>query len=202
MLPRDRGTIIQVGSALAFRLIPLESAYCASKHAIQRFTESLRAELIHGKSNVGLSVMNMPALNTTQFVRTKNKTPHKAADRNNFSARSGRCRNSLRCRARSARDHGWSYPRGESNPGLLDHYLATAAWEGSMLPEAADPDEPDNFWQPLSGDHGSHGPFDGMANRFSFQLWATENRSKLLGGLMLAGVGFAGADFSQRKSLA
>ena len=73
MLPRDRGTIIQVGSALAFRLIPLESAYCANKHAIQRFTESLRAELIHRKSNVGLSVVNMPALNTTQFVRTKTK---------------------------------------------------------------------------------------------------------------------------------
>ena len=78
MIPRDRGKIIQVGSALAFRSIPLQSAYCASKHAIQGFTESLRTELIHQKSNVGISLVNMPALNTTQFIWTKNKMPHKA----------------------------------------------------------------------------------------------------------------------------
>ena len=78
MMPRDRGVIIQVGSALAFRSIPLQSAYCASKHAIQGFTESIRSELIHQKSNVRVSVVNMPALNTTQFVWTKNKMPHKA----------------------------------------------------------------------------------------------------------------------------
>ena len=78
MLGRDRGTIIQVGSALAFRSIPLQSAYCASKHAIEGFTESLRSELIHQKSNVHLRIVNMPALNTTQFVWTKNKMPQKA----------------------------------------------------------------------------------------------------------------------------
>ena len=78
MMPRDRGVIIQVGSALAFRSIPLQSAYCASKHAIQGFTESIRSELIHQKSDVRVSVVNMPALNTTQFTWTKNKMPHKA----------------------------------------------------------------------------------------------------------------------------
>src|SRR5262249_38654351 len=78
MVPRDRGVIIQVGSALAFRSIPLQSAYCASKHAIQGFTESVRSELIHENSRVRVSVVNMPALNTTQFTWTKNKMAHRA----------------------------------------------------------------------------------------------------------------------------
>jgi hypothetical protein len=78
-------------------------------------------------------------------------------------------------------------------PGLLDHYLATAAWNGAMLPEPADPDKPNNFWEPLPGDHGAHGPFDSKARSFSIQLWATKNRVSLLGGAVLAGVGAAAA---------
>ena len=77
MTRRNRGVIIQVGSALAYRSIPLQSAYCASKHAIEGFTESLRSELIHQNSAVRLSIVNLPGVNTTQFIWTKNRMPHK-----------------------------------------------------------------------------------------------------------------------------
>lgn len=196
MMPRDRGRIIQVGSALAFRSIPLQSAYCASKHAIQGFTESVRSELIHQNSKVQVSVVNMPALNTTQFIWTKNKMPNKprptgtifqpevAADAILFAAENDR------------REMMVGYTTVEATlgekvfPGVLDHYLAKAAWNGAMLPEPADPDQPDNFWDPLPGDHGSHGDFDTLAKEFSVELWATEHRS-LLSGFALAGAGIA-----------
>jgi hypothetical protein len=76
-------------------------------------------------------------------------------------------------------------------PGMLDHYLAKAAWEGSMLPEPADPNQPDNFWEPIPRDLGAHGPFDRKARRFSIQLWATKNRAALVGGLLGAGIGLS-----------
>ncbi len=198
MMPRNRGVIIQVGSALAFRSIPLQSAYCASKHAIQGFTESIRSELIHQKSHVRVSVVNMPALNTTQFTWTKNKMPHKprptgtifqpevAADAILFAAENNR------------REVMVGYTTVEATlgekviPGMLDHYLAKAAWDGAMLPEPADPDKPDNFWEPLPGDHGSHGAFDNVARSFSIQLWATKHRKSLLGGLLLGVAALAG----------
>jgi hypothetical protein len=82
---------------------------------------------------------------------------------------------------------------------LLDRYLATAAWNGAMLPEAVDPTQPDNFWSPLPGDHGSHGHFDTLARDFSPQLWATEHRTTLVGGLPLLGAGLA-ARHAMRRS--
>ena len=100
MTPRNKGKIVLVGSALAFRSIPLQSAYCASKHAIQGFFESVRGELIHEKSKISVSVVNMPALNTTQFSWTKNKMPHKApADRHDLPAGNRRRCDPVRRRA-------------------------------------------------------------------------------------------------------
>ncbi|HWE02224.1 MAG TPA: SDR family oxidoreductase [Tepidisphaeraceae bacterium] len=195
MLPRNSGVIIQVGSALAFRSIPLQSAYCASKHAIQGFTESVRSELIHQGSDVRVSVVNMPALNTTQFVWTKNKMPHKARPTGTIFQPEVAAKAILFAVEHNRREVMVGYTTVEATlgekviPGLLDHYLAKAAWEGSMLPEPADPNQPDNFWRPLPGDHGSHGPFDDTACRFSAQLWATEHRAGLLGGLLIAGIG-------------
>lgn len=198
MRPRDRGTIVQVGSALAHRSIPLQSAYCGAKHAIAGFTESVRCELIHDKSNVKITIVHLPGVNTTQFEWTKNRMPHKprptgaifqpevAAEAIVFAA-----------------EHPWrkkvivGLPAWEAIvgekfiPGTLDHYLAHAAWEGSQLPEPADPENPDNFWHPLPGDHGSHGPFDDQAKNYSGQLWATEHRGALVAAL--AGVGLGAA---------
>jgi short-subunit dehydrogenase len=197
MKKRDRGVIIQVGSALAFRSIPLQSAYCASKHAIQGFFESLRSELIHQKSKIRVSVVNMPALNTTQFVWTKNKMPHKARPTGTIFQPEVAAEAILFAAEHNRREVMVGYTTVEATlgekviPGLLDHYLSDAAWNGAMLPEPANPDKPNNFWEPVPGDHGAHGPFDKLAKSFSVQLWASKNRMSLAGGLLMAGVGVA-----------
>ena len=197
MLPRNHGVIIQVGSALAYRSIPLQSAYCASKHAIKGFTESVRSELFHQKSDVRISSVNMPALNTTQFEWTKNKMPHKPRPTGTIFQPEVAAEAILYAAEHNRREIMVGYTTVEATlgekviPGLLDHYLATAAWEGSMLPEPADPEKPDNFWNPLPGDHGSHGPFDKKARAFSWQLWATKNRAALGTGLLAAGIGLS-----------
>jgi short-subunit dehydrogenase len=206
MIPRNRGVIIQVGSALAFRSIPLQSAYCASKHAIQGFTESVRSELIHQKSKVRVSMVNMPALNTTQFTWTKNNMPRKARPTGTIFQPEVAADAILFAAENDRREVMVGYTTVEATlgekviPGLLDHYLAKAAWEGSMLPEPSDPNQPDNFWQPLPGDHGSHGKFDNLARNFSPQLWATKHRKALLGGLALTGAGAAVALLSRSAS--
>ena len=197
MEPRDHGVIIQVGSALAFRSIPLQSAYCASKHAIEGFTESIRSELIHQGSKVRLSIVNMPALNTTQFQWTKNKMPHKARPTGTIYQPEVAADAILYAAENERREVMVGYTTVEATlgekiiPGVLDKYLSRAAWEGSMLPEPADPEQPDNFWNPVPGDHGSHGPFDGQAHRYSAQLWATKHRAAIWGGVAAAGVGLA-----------
>jgi short-subunit dehydrogenase len=197
MKQRDQGVIVHVGSALAFRSIPLQSAYCASKHAIQGFTESIRSELIHEKSNVRITVVNMPALNTTQFTWTKNNMPHKARPTGTIFQPEVAADAILFAAENDRREIMVGYTTVEATlgekviPGLLDHYLAKAAWNGAMLPEPNNPDSPNNFWEPLAGDHGSHGKFDKLARGYSVQLWATKNRGAVLGGLALAGIGAA-----------
>ncbi|MBF6568230.1 MAG: SDR family oxidoreductase [Candidatus Binataceae bacterium] len=205
MMPRDRGAIVQVGSALAFRSIPLQSAYCASKHAIQGFTESLRSELIHQKSNVRLTVVNMSALNTTQFIWTKNKMRHQVRPTGTIYQPEIAARAILFAAENDRREIMVGHTTVEATlgekvfPGLLDHYLATAAWEGSMLPELSNPEQPDNFWEPVPRDLGSHGPFDLTSREHSFQLWASQNRSTLLGALLVVGAGLLVMMSKQRK---
>lgn len=197
MLPRDHGVIIQVGSALAHRSIPLQSAYCGAKHAIEGFTESVRTELIHQGSKVRLSIVSLPGVNTTQFTWTKNKMPNKprptgpifqpevAAEAVAFVADHDR------------KEIYVGGPTVESvlgekiAPRLLDRYLAHAAWEGAFLDEPDDPNRPDNFWHSLPGDHGSHGPFDRLAKAHSFQLWATEHRRPLVAAMVGVAIGAA-----------
>jgi len=192
MQRRNRGLILQVGSALAFRSIPLQSAYCASKHALEGFTESLRCELIHQRSRVRVCCVNLPALNTTQFTWTKNKLsrkarptgtiyqPEVAADAILFAAESER-------RELMVGHTTVEATLGEKLfPGLLDRHLAKAAWEGALLPEPADPNRADNFWSPIEHDFGAHGEFAGMARGFSVQLWATKHRRRLAGAALMA----------------
>jgi short-subunit dehydrogenase len=189
MTPRNRGVIIQVGSALAFRSIPLQSAYCASKHAIQGFTESVRSELIHDKSKVRVSVVNLPALNTTQFVWTRNKMPRKARPTGTIYQPEVAAEAIVFAAENKRREVMVGYTTVEATmgekviPGLLDRYLARAAWEGSLLEEPKDPSQPDNFWEPVPGDYGAHGPFDAQAHAGSAQLWATEHRGAILGSI-------------------
>jgi NAD(P)-dependent dehydrogenase (short-subunit alcohol dehydrogenase family) len=193
MLPRDRGVIVQVGSALAYRGIPLQAAYCAAKHAIQGFCDSLRCELLHDGSNVKVSMIQMPALNTPQFGWVKSRLPHKAqpvppifqpevaAEAIYFAAHNPR------------REFYVGLPSVKAivgnkiAPGLLDHILARTGYSSQQHDGAEDPNRPYNLWQPVSGDHGAHGAFDARAQSWSPQLWSSEHRTCLsLGVIALA----------------
>lgn len=196
MFPRDRGVIVQVGSALAYRGIPLQSAYCAAKHAVQGFTESLRTELMHDKSNVRLTMVQMPALNTPQFGWVKSRLPNKgqpvppifqpevAADAIVWASENNR------------REVSVGYPTVKAiygnmvAPGYADHYLAENGFESQQTEEPRDPDSPHNLWEPLPGDHGAHGTFDERARSFSPQFWANKHRGAVaLAGLAGAAIG-------------
>jgi short-subunit dehydrogenase len=200
MLPRDRGMVVQVGSALAYRGIPLQSAYCGAKHAIQGFTESLRSELIHDRSNVRITMVQMPGMNTTQFTWTKSRMPNKpmpvppifqpelAADAIVHAAHHYR--------------REW-YVGGSTAvvitgnkvlPGLGDYYLALNGFQGQQTDEPDDPARPNNLYEPVPGDHGAHGGFDKQAHRFSLQLWASQHRE----ALATAGLGLLGLFLSLR----
>lgn len=198
MLPRDHGTIVHVGSALAYRSIPLQAAYCASKHAALGFFAALRTELLHDKSHVQTTMVQMPALNTPQFGWVRNKLPHKAQPvppifQPEVAAR--------------AVYHAAHYPRrreyyvGGSTvkaifgnklaPSLADHYLARTGYQSQQRPEPADPHRRDNLYEPLDGDHGAHGSFDQRAREHSWEFWA-ESHVKTLGVALGVGVGLAG----------
>lgn len=194
MLPRDRGVIVQVGSALAYRGIPLQSAYCAAKHAIQGFHDSLCSELIHDGSNVHVTMVQLPAMNTPQFSWVKSRLPRRAqpvppiyqpevgAEAILFAAHNDR------------REMYVGLPTVEAiigdkiAPGLADRYLAKYTYDAQQTSEPAEPDRRDNLWEPVPGDHGAHGSFDERASASSPQLWLSMNRS----WLMMAGAGLAG----------
>ena len=197
MLPRDRGTIVQVGSALAYRGIPLQSAYCAAKHAIQGFCDSLHCELIHDKSRVRLTMVQMPALNTTA-VRLGQEPPaaQGAAGPADLPAggrrrgdRLGRAPRPALADGRLADRRGDR--RQQDRPGLLDAYLARTCFDAQMTDEPEDPGRPDNLWEPVDAGHdrGAHGTFDRRSRDTSWQLWANMHRGWLAA---LAGSGLAG----------
>lgn len=198
MLPRDRGKIVQVGSALAYRGIPLQSAYCASKHAIQGFTESLRAELYHDKSHVSITMVQMPALNTPQFDWTRNHLPKKpqpvppifqpevAAEAIYWAAHHDRPEIYVGMPSEKAI---WG---NRLMPRLLDHYLADNGYKSQVTDEPDDPNRPDNLYDPVSGDYEAHGRFDEKAAASSRQLWATLHRGPIaIGAGIAAAAGIA-----------
>lgn len=207
MLPRDRGVIVQVGSALAYRAIPLQSAYCASKHALRGFTDSLRCELLHERSGVRVTMVQLPALNTPQFEWSRIRfdrqpqpvppiyQPEVAAQSIVFAADAGRRevwvggRNALLTFV------------NKLVPSLGDRYLARTGYDSQLTDEPASPERPDNLDHPLPGDFGPHGRFDARARTRSLQLEATMRRGGLLLGAvgLLAGLGlWWSADRSSR----
>jgi NAD(P)-dependent dehydrogenase (short-subunit alcohol dehydrogenase family) len=189
MLPRDRGTIVQVGSALADRSIPLQSAYCAAKHAIAGFTDSLRCELIHDKSNVRVTMVQMPALNTPQFGWVKSRLKHKAQPVPPIFQPEVGARAVYWAAHHSRRDIyvGWSTVEAivgnKLAPGLLDRYLGKTGFASQQTCEPEDPNRPNNLWEPLTGDHGAHGAFDGQAHDRSWELQANLSRRWIGAGL-------------------
>jgi NAD(P)-dependent dehydrogenase (short-subunit alcohol dehydrogenase family) len=198
MLPRDRGVIVQVGSALAYRGIPLQAAYCGAKHAIQGFVESLRCELLHDKSSVRVTMVQMPALNTPQFRWVKSRLPHKAQPVPPIYQPEVAARAIRYAAHHDRREMYVGMPTVEAivgnkvAPGLLDHYLARTGYESQQTDEPADPNRPNNLWEPVPGDHGAHGVFDDRASDHSLQLWADTHR----GLLALVGLGLAGAAYA------
>lgn len=191
MLPRDRGVIIQVGSALAYRAIPLQSAYCGAKHAIKGFTESLRSELIHDGSRVRISMVHLPGVNTTQFGWIKSRLPYEPQPVPPIYQPEVMARAIVWSADHDRRELWVGMPTvktivGEKIiPGLLDHYLAEVAYTGQQTNSPINPDRADNLFAPVPQDRGAHGDFDDRAQSSSFQLWASMNR----GWLAVAGVG-------------
>ena len=195
MLPRDRGSIVQVSSALAYRGIPLQSAYCGAKHAIKGFTESVITELLHNGSNVHIGMVQLPGLNTPQFTWGRTKLPKQtqpvppiyqpevAADAIHFCAYNRR------------REMYVGYPTvktivGEKlAPWLVDRYLARNGYDAQQTDEPLDPDGHDNLFEPVEEDRGAHGPFDDRARSSSVQYLFVKHR----GLVMLAGLGLAAA---------
>jgi short-subunit dehydrogenase len=192
MLPRDRGTIIQVGSALAYRGIPLQAAYCASKHAIQGFMDSLRSELIHDKSGVQVTMVQMPAMNTPQFDWVKSRLRNKAQPVPPIYQPEVGAKAVVYASRHRRREIFVGIPTVKAIignrlfPGLLDRYLANTAFEGQQTEEPEDPNRPFNLYEPVAGDHGAHGRFGEQACNVSPQLWTDLHREALV-GLSLAG---------------
>jgi NAD(P)-dependent dehydrogenase (short-subunit alcohol dehydrogenase family) len=193
MLPRDRGAIVQVGSALAYRGIPLQSAYCAAKHAVQGFCDSLRSEVLHDGSTVRLCMVQLPALNTPQFSWVKSRLPRKPQPVPPIFQPEVAARAIVWAAHHDRREIyvGWPTIKAivgdKLVPGFADRYLARNGYESQQYDGPADPHRLDNLWEPVPGDHGAHGSFDERATNRSPQLWTTTHRSLLA----LAGAGLS-----------
>jgi NAD(P)-dependent dehydrogenase (short-subunit alcohol dehydrogenase family) len=205
MLPRDHGCIIQVGSALAYRGIPLQAAYCASKHAIQGFMDSLRCELIHDKSRVRVTMVQMPAMNTPQFDWVKSRLPKRAQPVPPIFQPEVAAEAVVYASRHNRREIYVGMPTVKAIignkffPGLLDHYLARTGYEGQQTDEPEDPNRPYNLYEPVAGDHGAHGRFDARARNFSPQLWTNLHRDALA-ALALIGLAALGAAAFVKKN--
>jgi NAD(P)-dependent dehydrogenase (short-subunit alcohol dehydrogenase family) len=203
MLPRDRGTIVHVGSALAYRSIPLQAAYCAAKHAVLGFHASLRTELLHDGSHVRSTMVQMPAMNTPQFGWVKSRLPRKAQPvppiyQPEVAARA------IYYAAHHPRRReyyaAWSAVKAivgnKLLPSLADHYLARTGYDAQQYDGREDPNRPDNLWHPMAGDHGAHGDFDRRARTTSLELWAETHPA----WLAVFGLGAAAAAYALVKN--
>jgi NADP-dependent 3-hydroxy acid dehydrogenase YdfG len=203
MRRQGTGTIIQVGSALAYRSIPLQSAYCASKAAIRGFTDSLRSELIREKSAIRVTMLQLPAVNTPQFEVVRNKLGKHAHPVPPLYQPELIARAILHAAEHPRREMWIGWPTLEAMlgqrviPGLLDRHLATHAWE-SQTTDMLPPTQQDNVFAALPGDRGARGPFDDEAHSFSPMLWADMHRKTLMLLLAAAGGVAIGAAASRR----
>ena len=206
MLPRDRGVIVQVGSALAYRAIPLQSAYCAAKHAINGFSESLRSELIHDGSRVRVTQVQLPAVNTPQFDWVRSRLsgraqpvppiyqPEVIAEGILWAAEHDRRELVIGLSADMA------ILGDKVAPDLVDRYLARTGFEGQQTDERDDPDRPDNLYEPVPGLHRTHGRFDDRAKPSSRHLWWTTRIGPLRTAAAGAAVGLAALAVRRSRS--
>lgn len=208
MLARDEGTIIQIGSALSYRSIPLQSAYCAAKHAINGFTDSLRCELHHDRSNVKITTVQMPAMNTVQFNWVKNRMPHNAqpvppifepdvAAEVVYAAGTAK---------KPRREYWVGTPTvlailGQKFiPGLLDKYLGDTGYKSQQTTELRDPEAPNNLYEYVPGAHSARGKFADRARNGSPEVFVSLHRDWFAwGALALAGIGAAYLGLAGRR---
>jgi short-subunit dehydrogenase len=203
MRPRNAGTIVQVGSTLAYRGIPLQSAYCGAKHAIQGFTESLRCELLHENSGVHVTMVQMPAVNTPQFSWVLSRLPRHAQPVPPIYQPEVAGRAVVYAADHPRRREYWvgastaaTLIANAVGPGLLDRYLARTGYQSQQTEQPRDPEQTVNLWEPADGpgghDFAAHGAFDQNSSPRSAQLWASQHHG-LLGALGAAGAALATA---------
>lgn len=185
MLPRNKGSIILVGSALAYRGIPLQSAYCGAKHGIHGFFESVRSELIHDDSNVHLGMVQMPAMNTPQFGWVKSYLKNKPKPMGTIYQPEVGARAVIQMALSHERELFVGYPTVkaiEGNkivPEYIDTYLANKGFSGQQTDEPDDSERKNNLWEPIPGDHGSHGNFNREARTTCPQRWISTHKEIL-----------------------
>ena len=197
MKPRDRGVVVQVGSALAYRGIPLQTAYCGAKHAIQGFHEALRCELLHEKSGVRVTMVQMPAVNTPQFSWVLSRLPRHPQPVPPIYQPEVAARAVVHAADHPGRREYWvgattaaTLAANAVAPGLLDRYLGRTGFDSQQTKQPREPDAPDNLWEPVDQgrDYGAHGAFDDRSHPRSAQLWASQHH-----GAVAAAVGVVGA---------
>jgi len=193
MRPRERGTIVQVGSALAYRGIPLQAPYCAAKHAVRGFTDALRSELIHEGSGVHLTMVQLPGLNTPQFEWGRARLPHHPQPvppgyQPEVAAEAIVWASSHRRREVTVGESSVRTILGQKVlPGLMDYHLARVAWEGQEMKELPLGNGRDgNLFDPVHGDHGAHGIFDEGSRDSSPQLQLVKHRWAVGAGVLAA----------------
>jgi len=207
MRPRDRGAIVQVGSALAYRGIPLQSAYCGAKHAVQGFTESLRCELLHEHSGVQVTMVQLPAVNTPQFSWVLSRLPRHPQPVPPIYQPEVAARAVFHAAVRPGRREYWVGASTVATllanavvPGLLDRWLALTGFGAQQTKEPHDPQTPANLWEPADGeqgrDYGPHGVFDSRAHRRAPQVWLSQHRRALVAAVALA----IGAETAARRT--
>lgn len=197
MRRRNQGSIVLVGSALAYRGIPLQTAYCGAKHAIQGFYDSLRAELIHEGSNIKVTMVQLPGVNTTQFKLTRNKMPNKPRPMGAIYQPEEAARGIVYAADNDEREVLVGLPSYQTIwgnklfPGIADEVLGNTAYKGQMTDEPESPSAPDYLFEPVPGDHGYKGGFGGKDSTMGPGFWSTLN--KISGAVLAGGVVAAGA---------
>ena len=191
MRKRDHGTIVNVGSALAYRAIPLQSAYCGAKYAVRGFTDAVRTELIHDGSPVRLVMVHLPAVNTPQFDWALNKLGMRPQPVPPIFQPEVPARAIVEAALNPDRREVWvglptvmTIVANKLAPGLLDHYLARTSYSGQLTDEPVPSDAPANLFKTADGDYGAHGRFDSRARGVSYQAVASRHRGALTLGLL------------------
>jgi len=205
MIPRDKGSIVFVGSALAYRGIPLQSAYCGSKHGIQGFYDSLRTELMHDKSSIKICMVQLPAMNTTQFGWVLSKLPNKPRPMGKVYQPEVAARAIVFAAQHNRREVWMGYPTYEAiignkiAPWYADMVLAKTGFDGQQTDERASADRKNNVWEPVPEDRGAHGDFKNISHNFSYTLWAGMNRN-IIRSIAAFALGAAVVSFTGSKN--